>query len=301
MGAILDSAASILERRFLVNAFLPAVIFFGGYTIFFLWATNRLAGAVRALVNARVSSQLFVIILFFALSWFCAAFISSQWRNLTRLYEGYLFTGPLQRLKDLGVSAHKHRHLELTSAGSSLYGRYSEQEDDALPTQLGNVLRSAEYYPDERYGADYILLWTRLGHLCPESFVDNMDQFQAALDFLVVTVTGFSLLAVALSVTAAVTGHGTWLFLVCLIGGFALAHLAYISAIEVAKELGEAMRASFDLYRNELLVRLRWPVPGSQAAEEATWADVANFIRRGADRNKPYARPYIDADPTHLL
>jgi hypothetical protein len=296
VGALLDRAASILERRFLLNAFLPAVVFFGGYLVFFLWATGRLMSVVHSYLSARVSSQLILLAVFFALAWFCAAFIASQWRNLTRLYEGYLFTGPLQAVRDAGKAAHARRHR----GRKSLYGEYSRRECDVLPTRLGNVLRSAELYPADRYGADFNLLWTRLGHLCPDSFLENMDQFQAALDFLVVAVTGFGLLAVATSVTAAVTGHGVWLFLVCLVGGFALAHVAYLSAVEAAKDLGEAMRTSFDLYRNELLIRLRWPLPRNAADERDTWTDVGDFIR-GAEPRKGYAKAYIEADPTHLL
>jgi hypothetical protein len=300
MGAILDRAASILERRFLLNAFLPAIVFFGGYLVFFLWATGRLAGLIHSYLSARLSSQLILLVAFFALAWFSAAFISSQWRNLTRLYEGYLFAGPLHGVAAAGRLAHARRHRALTDNDESLYGEYSRNKSDVMPTRLGNALRAAELYSSDRYGADFNLLWTRLGHLCPDSFLEDMDQFQAALDFLVVAVTGFSLLAVATSVTAAVTGHGAWLFLVCLIGGFALAHVAYLSAVEAAKELGEAMRTSFDLYRNELLLRLRWPLPGDAAAEIDTWTDVGEFIR-GAERGKHYAKVYVEADPTHLL
>jgi hypothetical protein len=97
VGAILDRAASILERRFLLNAFLPAVVFFGGYLVFFLWATGRLVSLIHSYLSARVSSQLILLAAFFALAWFCAAFIASQWRNLTRLYEGYLFAGRGER------------------------------------------------------------------------------------------------------------------------------------------------------------------------------------------------------------
>lgn len=301
MGAVLGRAVSILERRFLLNAFLPAVVFFGGYLVFFLWATGRLASVVHSYLSARVSSQLILLVAFFALAWFCAAFIASQWRNLARLYEGYLFTGPLQAVADAGRAAHARLHEGLTSEDEPLYGEYSEEESHVLPTRLGNVLRSAELYPAERYGADSNVLWTRLGHLCPESFLEDWDQFQAALDFLVVAVTGFGLLAVATSVTAAVTGHGVWLFLVCLVGGFALAHVAYLSAVEAAKDLGEAMRTGFDLYRNDLLLRLRWPLPRTAAEERDTWQDVGDFIIDGTNRRKDYAKAYIEADPTHLL
>jgi hypothetical protein len=300
MGAILDSAASILERRFLLNAFLPAVVFFGGYITFFLWATNRLTRAIHDYLSAQLSLQLILVTAFFALAWFCAAFIASQWRNLIRLYEGYLFVGPLRHLAHLGKLAHASRRRDWKSARRSLYGEYSRSPKEVMPTRLGNVLRAAEYYPDDRYGADYLILWTRLAPLCPDSFLENMNQFQAALDFLVVAVTGFSLLAVSTSLTAALTGHGALVFLLCLAGGFALAHVAYLSAVAAAAELGEAMRASFDLYRNELLVRLRWPIPRDPEEERETWEAIGDFIR-GAERGDPYAKPYVDLDPTHLL
>lgn len=299
MGAILDRAASILERRFLLNAFLPAVVFFGGYLAFFLWATGRLPRLLHSFSAARVSTQLVVVAAFFALAWFCAAFISSQWRNLIRLYEGYLFRGPLRAVAGVATPAHTSRREALVGKSRFRY-EYSKQEKDVLPTRLGNVLRAAELYPKERYSADFNLIWTRLGQVCPESFLKNQDQFQAALDFLVVAVSGFSLLAVATSVTSAVTGHGVWLFLVCLLGGFALAHVAYLSAVEAAKELGEGIRTSFDLYRNELLLRLRWPLPADPKEERATWTEVNDFIR-GAARKIEYSKAYVEADPTHLL
>jgi hypothetical protein len=301
MGTILGSAVSVLERRFLVNAFLPAIIFFGGYITFFFWATGRLPSVLHAFAEARLAPQLVLVITFFGLAWFCAAFIASQWRNLIRLYEGYFFfMRPLRELAKLGKDAHIALRQDLMDRNLEWYGRYSADADQAMPTQLGNVLRAAEYYPGERYGADFILLWTRLGHLCPKSFLDNMDQFQAALDFLVVAVTGFSLLAVSTALTAAVTGHGAALFLVCLVGGFALAHLAYTSAVAAATELGETMRASFDLYRNELLIRLRWPLPADSKEEREIWQEVTDFID-GVPRHRPYSRAYVEIDPTHLL
>ena len=133
MGAILDRAASILERRFLLNAFLPAVVFFGGYLVFFLWATGRLAGLIHSYLSARLSSQLILLVAFFALAWFSAAFISSQWRNLTRLYEGYLFAGPLHGVAAAGRFAHARRYRALTNNDESLYGEYSRNETRQCP------------------------------------------------------------------------------------------------------------------------------------------------------------------------
>ena len=221
------------------------------------------------------------------------------------MYEGYLFAGPLAGIAKVARLAHVRRYRAMADDeddedDEESFYEYSDLEDDVLPTRLGNVLRAAELYPKARYGADFNLIWTRLGHLCPESFLEDWDQLQAALDFLVVAVTGFSLLAVATSVTAAITGHGVWLFLLCLLGGFALAHVAYLSAVEAAKELGEAMRTSFDLYRNDLLLRLRWPLPSSPVEERRTWTEINNVIHGGKRRTR-YAKAYVEADPTHLL
>src|SRR5258708_38483152 len=121
----------------LTNAFLPAIVFFGGYFSFFLWGTNRLPGAVHAIATAQVSSQLILLVAALALAWFWAAFIASQWRNLIRLYEGYLFAGPLRQLAELGKLAHRSRRVALKNAGKSRCYEHSRRPEHVPPPRRG--------------------------------------------------------------------------------------------------------------------------------------------------------------------
>jgi hypothetical protein len=62
------------------------------------------------------------------------------------------------------------------------------------------------------------------------------------------------------------------------------AYLAYLSAIEAAREYGDHLRSVFDVYRLPLLRALHVPVPETAAEEQARWAALFEFFGR---RNLP--------------
>jgi Flp pilus assembly protein CpaB len=70
---------------------------------------------------------------------------------------------------------------------------YPPKRDDVMPTQLGNVLKAAEMYPQERYHLDAVLIWSRLQPALPKEFSDPLQDAKTSLD-LAVTLSGFSLL-----------------------------------------------------------------------------------------------------------
>ncbi|HEY0166614.1 MAG TPA: hypothetical protein VGB75_06180 [Jatrophihabitans sp.] len=297
---MLDRIASVLERRFLLNALVPVGLFFGGYAWLLEWARGRLAHDVASWSQASSATKVLLVAAFFGVTWFAAGFLSNQWRNVIRVYEGYQFRGPLKPLAALGTNAHRERWLAMDQAGIAFYAEYPLDPYQVLPTRLGNVLRAAEYYASDRYGADYLLLWTRLGHLVPQGVRDDMEDYRANLEFLVVAAAGFVTFGCLGAVTVAVTGHGPLLFLALLVGGAVLSYVGYAAAIETAKGYGEAMRASFDLFRNELLMRLRWPIPTDPATEMRTWKELCDFLYLGEARTTQYAKAWIDVDPERL-
>ncbi len=294
---MLDRLASVLERRFLLNAFVPLGLYFGGYVWLLEWAMGRLGHDIRVWESSPFPTKALIAAGFFGLIWFFAGFLSNQWRNLIRLYEGYLFRGPAKGLGRLGIEAHRARRLGMVAAGRLTYFDYPRRAKDILPTRLGNVLRAAEHYPMDRYGADYPLLWTRLGHVVPERVLRDMEDYRSALEFLVVATSGFATFGILAAATCAATGHGPTPFLLFLLGGCVLAYIAYSSAIHTAQEYGEAMRASFDLFRNELLVRMRWPVPTTPEEEIVIWREITGFIGADAGREHPYSHAWVDLDP----
>ena len=81
------------------------------------------------------------------------------------------------------------------------------QRDDVLPTQLGNILKAAELYSQQRYNLDAVVIWSRLQNALPEKFAKILQSAKISLD-LMVTLSAFCLifgipLSIGLSIRAA--------------------------------------------------------------------------------------------------
>ena len=55
-----------------------------------------------------------------------------------------------------------------------------------MPTRLGNILRAAESYPHDRYGADAVLTWPRLFPLLPDRLTASLTAARAEIEQVVV-------------------------------------------------------------------------------------------------------------------
>ena len=100
MNDFLEQASGLLERRFLKNAFLPALLL--PLAIVAPVALERRRGARLAATwkNETATVQLLQVALGLTIVWFAAAILASQWRNIIRLYEGY----PLMHVQWLGAA-----------------------------------------------------------------------------------------------------------------------------------------------------------------------------------------------------
>jgi hypothetical protein len=299
MSDLLSKATELLERRFLLNAFLPVLVFLGSYATVLAYATGELPHLLHLWQSASTATTLLLIAGTVALCWFLAGIVASQWRNLIRLLEGWVLPGRLLAAWGRHAAAAHVLEKEKLPKEDTFY-LYPE-DADVLPTRLGNVLRSAEKYSYNRYAADTVLLWTRLGHLFPPTFLANHTGYLASLEFLSVLTVGLSALSAASALTLAVTGHGALIFIIVLLGGHLFAYLAYLSAIQAAAQYGETLRAAFDLYRTELLVRMRLGVPSSLADEKARWQTLKAFMEGDIHQLPPYSPAYIDIDPDRLF
>lgn len=123
-------------------------------------------------------TRLFLLLAYFALIYFLAAAVSSQWRNIVRIFEGYPLMAVAKRLgvKPLGQQWHHERMDQLQSDDRGdtalAYYRYPSEYhgNKILPTRLGNILLAGERYAEDRYGIDTIYFWPRLYPLLPEAF-----------------------------------------------------------------------------------------------------------------------------------
>lgn len=184
MNGILERVASILERRFLLIAFLPTLIFAVAMALVIIGTGSGITDTLTTWDSLSVSVQLGVLLAFLAAVWLAAGFVDSQTRNVVQLFEGYLLLRFMPRSAAKAVAWHTQRRTELlpvlafsppvgespslaasltapTLEGTQSYAPeeayicYSMDQSNVLPTRLGNVLRAAEDYAERVYGADF--------------------------------------------------------------------------------------------------------------------------------------------------
>ncbi|WP_405067312.1 hypothetical protein OG558_37690 [Kribbella sp. NBC_01510] len=270
-----DRASSLLERRFLKNAFLPVAVF----PVILSWPILIQSGRLDRLAawweSLSTAGRIVLGLAYFVVTWFFAAIVASQWRNIIRLFEGY----PIERTPLGQRSADWHRRRRTEATQWQHYLEYPD-EDEVLPTRLGNILRTAERYPFARYNADTIVIWPRLYHLLPESVQRDVEDRRATLEFLLVTCLFWAAFGVADFIILSVTGAAPWVACLCLLVGAVGATLAYESSLSAAMEYGERIKAGFELHRGQLLAALGLKTPGSLEEEKRMWRAFDKFVRQ---------------------
>lgn len=143
---------------------------------------------------------------------------------------------------------------------------------DLMPTRLGNILRTAERRPLEKYGLDAIICWSRLWLLLPEAAKKDLQDARADLNnaarlwlwsilFLVWAALG-AWWAVPLGILSALFAYYNW-------------------AIAAAITYGDLIEASFDLYRHLLYESLRWKLPADPNEERRVGQQLTEYLWRG--------------------
>ena len=288
----LQGALARVDRRFITASLIPVTLLVAAYIAVVVISGKDSAATIDAWRHLSASEQLLAWAAFALTSWFLAGLLSSNWRKIVRLYEGY----PLRRLAiragsgqlpknwfDLpGVHWHRRR-LDEVSAHDAYY-RYPPEEhvSDLLPTTIGNILISSERYALDRYGLDVNLLWPRLYWQLPLEVRQSLDAFKEehqiplALSF-VSGVFGF-----VAGATVLVRGGSPRLFLTVTAAAFALAIMAYLLAIERTEEYAEQLRTTVDLHRK--LLREQWSGgPRRYADDREFFRASVLFIRDGEE------------------
>lgn len=285
-------AAGLLERRFLLNAFFPSLIFWGGVG-FIIILPRGVAQFASTLAAQSVTAQILLAAGFLAWAWFWAGIIASQWRSLIRIYEGYWHKRIAWLLRP-GRAWHEKRMDEVSDLGlaATQYFEYPEIQDkpQLMPTRIGNILKSAELYSSYRYGADAIIIWPRLYQLLPERFAKSVDDARAALEFLLVVSALSAVFAVFAGAYLLITGASWWIFLLCFWGSLAIAVGTCYGAVGSASDYGEYFKAGFDLYRGSLLEQLCLELPKDLDDEKELWEKVVLFLYRDLPHDLPYTR-----------
>lgn len=163
----------------------------------------------------------------------------------------------LRRKRADGLSAPEAATL---SRGLQVTQRIPEQRQLQMPTRLGNVLRSAERRPMDKYGLDSVVCWTALWLVLPEQTRTELVQARSTVDnatrmwlwgalFLVWTPWTWWAIPIAVLVPA----------------------LAYhVGILGAATLFGDLVVAAYDLHRMSLYDALHLPRPTSPVEEIGT-------------------------------
>ncbi len=311
MNSVLGRVAVLLDRRFMLVSLLPVLIFVASLSLFIVFVTDNGRAALNWWIRLPGSLQIAFVLLFLAVVGLLAGFVDSQLRNLTQFFEGYPLEKVAPRLYDRAAAWHSTRRLVMghpagaardeaakqigwrkprraTRHQEEFWVLYPEAERPFMPTRLGNVIRAAEDYTELRFGADYLLVWPRLAHLCTERFIQDYEMERAKVDLLLVVSTLSALFGFVGGSTVLVVNGPILLFAGLVLGSFGLARVAYSSAVVAAVEYGEQIRTSMDLFRLELLRQLRYPEPRNLAEEERSWVEFTKILRYGTKRRSEY-------------
>ncbi|MEV1005017.1 hypothetical protein [Nonomuraea sp. NPDC050202] len=284
LGTALKETTGLFERRFLLNALLPALVLIGlcgavvvGSTVgpqtgLAVW--NRQDPLLKALCSVAFAAVVVLI----------ATWLSGLTAPLLRWYEGDWNRRPWRWLAGAGRRWHTgvFSRLRPEDLGhyQRLYAGYPPDAEEVMPTRLGNILKNAALYPEERYGIDAALVWPRLYPLIPADHRATLAAARADLEFFL-TVSGLAaFFSTASGLFLLAAGAPAGLFLLCHAGGAAVALLSYVCALGPARLYGEHVKVTFDVYRGDLLKHLGHEV-SSEDEEWVMWEALAKQWYRG--------------------
>ncbi len=191
-------------------------------------------------------------------------------RLVTDLADRYYFVPRTEAFCQLGNPAHlppDKREYYLRLENEQLY---LLPKHDRLPTRLGNILRSHERRPAQKYGLDALVCWQYLWMVMPESAKKDLSIERENLDDSV-KIWLWSVLFLLWTVWA---WQAVFVSLV-------LVFATYSRILQAAKTYGKLQEAGFDLYRPLLYQNLRFPLPEDPTTEAAEGEKLTAYLLRG--------------------
>lgn len=271
--------------------------------VFFFWAGGLLIWSLRGSNRQYLESGVTSLSLTSKMATLVAAFLVVQVSDslarviglpLTRMLEGYwprqidwLRTLRVNRWNTIGrKSSDRFQDLQRKIAAGT--ANFRDHQDlalidrtikslpgdpgERLPTRFGNLLRSAERRPLEKYGLDAVICWPRLWLLLPDGAKSELTQARASVDDCVNAWFWSLLFSVWLI-------WSWWAVIVSLIGLL----LAYGWAVRAAEVFRDLVESAFDVYRVGLYKALRWPLPRNASEELLTGQALTQYLWRGSD------------------
>ncbi|MBN1485629.1 MAG: hypothetical protein JXA37_13020 [Chloroflexia bacterium] len=289
------SLSGSFEKRWLVNVFGPALIFWGGG----LWVWAQMEGVDNALKlwkGYATESQIFLGVAGLLLVFLSAILLESFAGPLLRFYEGYWLRWTAlanRRAKGLREMLERRRLLrtkivknQATAAERAESVRLDaelvhrpQDPDRSMPTQLGDILRAAEDYARNRYGLDPVTFWPRLFSHLSDPLREALDTAQAQMDLALRLTTLMVFHGIIWSII--VSAQGQWNVLWWTLPALLLAWLLWRAAHQPATSYAGLLRSAFDVHRLDVYESMHWPLPTSPRTESSCGRELIVYLVDG--------------------
>jgi hypothetical protein len=200
---MLSSLPKLADRSFILGFFLPTLLF--AVVLLVLFRDQRLPKEwLDAMADKELKSAVYLLLVVWAFA--VVLFILNDW--LYRFLEGYAFPFP-DWLADWLKGRNRRRLRKCLGKIDELYNKWANgtitedekenyaklrqellkrmplQEKKVLATRFGNAIRAFEVYPREIYGADGVVIWSRLTSVIPKAFGEQIQDIRSQIDFLI--------------------------------------------------------------------------------------------------------------------
>lgn len=302
-------------KKFLLSYLFPSCFFILLNGLLYLLYFNE--GKSISLSTSAVtenSNYELVILVYVVLSTIIAYTLFSGNYQIVRLFEGYkfqqcllLFTLINKKIryrisKRLGTIRNKineqdddQKKNKLLKTESRLIFKieniYPKYQEDIMPTKLGNIFRSFEDYPREKYGIETVTIWPRLLLVLPSTTHRHIEDAQNSLMFFLVASFLSFLFSIETLIFAIIGLKHRWeldifvaLFSISIFVGYSL----YRISLDSALNFGDIIKSLFDLYRKVLLAELQIPTDEALTKERKRWEKLSNFLYFKQSKENPF-------------
>lgn len=284
---MLSEFPKLFDRNFAIGYLIPStVLLLGLQGLFSAFQIATLPGFLTD-TNPIIGSA--IVVLF---AWLVGILFIGANRDIIRVLEGYGKLNPLRAL--LRFQKHKFNKLQKEMEFLEKKVRSEKEEDElnrlfrdwvtnfpdkekfVLPTPFGNAIRAFEVYPRLMYGADSIILWSRLLAVVPTEFKVHIDDAKAHMDFWInLGVSSMILLtsSLAMRIYASYKNIPVNSFLFWLLIGFEIAvvYVCQYRATRSAINWGQTVKSSFDVYLPDLATKIGLQLPDTREARKLMW------------------------------
>jgi hypothetical protein len=202
--------------------------------------------------------------------------LSKYWGKYSGEDLGGVFRAVKLKLKDWDEIARVRYQTDV----AALDRRFGSQAT-IKATKLGNIIASYNQYASTRYKIEAEIFWPRLQKVIKPEFLTLVQEPRILLDFALTMASLSTLYSFLVLIIGPWLWFNYWLWVPLAVIGFTISFFFYQVCVSAAMQLGELIRASFDLFRLDLMAALERPHPTSFKKEQEQWQEFSQLVVYG--------------------